>query len=184
LVCADLLWWQIRTPTPAEISAAITHPAKRQARAGAAATAAAAAASAASAASAAAAPVQPAHVLEMHFIQVKVGKSKYDLPASSLSEAFRFSNDHRQFERVQCSGMTVIGQDVAWNAALGGGALPKQYSLETHFHLVASRHVSGPTKKLLDRAHIELISAADYSMWGPRVRQFCTAAAAPFTLFQ
>jgi len=152
--------------------------------------------SSSSSSAAANAPTQPAHVLEMHFIQIKVGKLKYDVPGSSLNEALRFAFDHKHFEKVQCGQMTGVSQDAAWNAGLVAAAaaaaapLPaapahsKNFELEAHFHLVTSKHVSGPTKKQLQESGIELIPAQDHSFWGPRVRQFCSTPAAPFALFQ
>lgn len=196
---SDLLWWRIRAPTADEIQAAAEKPPKRlKKRKGTAASAASASASAS------AAPVnhQPHHLLEMHFIQLKVGKLKYDLPGSSLTVALRFAGDHSRFDTLQCGQMTAVGQDVAWNAALSAavGAQPaapgpahthtKQYALEAHFHLVTSKRVSGSTRQLLADAAIGLVPAVDYSFWGPRVTQFCTApgpAQAPgptFSLFQ
>jgi hypothetical protein len=131
----------------------------------------------------------------MHFIQIKVGKLKYDLPASSLSEALRFASDHKQFEQVQCGQMIGVAPDAAWNAhahpaAAAVAALPaapvaaKRYELQAHFHLVTSKQVSGPTKKQLEDAGIQITFAHDKTFWGPRVMQFCSSATSPFSLFQ
>jgi hypothetical protein len=169
-VTPDLLWWSIRAPTAADVKAAAENPPKRAKR------------GTGVSSSFSATPTQPLHVLEMHFIQVKVGKLKYDLLGSSLSEAVRFADDHRQFENVQCGQMTGVGQDAAWNTALlaaataacaaaAAAAAPthaKQYELEAHFHLVTSKNVSAPTRKFLQDASIQIAFARDHSFWGPR----------------
>lgn len=133
---------------------------------------------------------QPAHTLQMHFIQVKVGKLRNTVPLSSLTELLRFAKDWEDFQQRQCLQMNNVSRDVAWTDALppavGGAphAHNKLYRLEPHFQLVTSRQVSASTRKELLEAKVNVIVANDHTFWGPRVYQFCSSSVSGFTLFQ
>lgn len=133
------------------------------------------------------------HLLQMHFIQVKVGKLSHDVPAAKLTLFLNFASKgplYTAFEASVCGQMQNIGVDGAFHAAaIAAGAISaaavaplKTYVLEPTFELATSRNVSAPVNAQLHRHRIALTSTTDASFWGPRVRAFC--AATNFTLFQ
>lgn len=133
------------------------------------------------------------HLLQMHFIQVKVGKLGNVLPAATLALSFHFASKgplFTAFESSVCGQMQQVGNDATFlAAAVAAGALPaaavappKTYELVPTFELVTSRRVTDTVKDQLLENKIALTSATDATFWGPRVDAFC--AATDFTLFQ
>ncbi len=130
------------------------------------------------------------HHLQMHFIQIKVGKLIHDVPAAKLSLSFNFASPgsalFAAFEQ-RVLAMQNIAVDAVYQAAAAGiagvaAAPQKVYKIQATFELVTSRRLSAQVKSDLRDHRISVTSATDSTFWGPRVRAYC--ASSNFALFQ
>jgi hypothetical protein len=176
----DLMHWNIVAPTAAELAAHLAPRAAKRRKGAAGAVAALPQSS----------PLP--YQLQMHFIQIKVGKLIHDVPAAKLSLSFNFASPgsalFAAFEQrvlaMQNIAVDAVYQAAAAAAGIAGvpAAVQKEYKIQATFELVTSRRLSAQVKSDLRDHRISVTSATDSTFWGPRVRAYC--ASSNFALFQ